>query len=167
MRGFFGSLMLERNAHSHLLFWDNDIEAEPDVVLKLLRAKKPVIGAVYAKRLTPIVACVPEDWKPSAAIDPIPWIAMGLTLIETNVFRLLAATGRIRQHPVHQFERYGLTAPLFRFFDRIQDRADGGYKSEDVSFCMRWRELCNGEVWALSGEKIRHWGEFAYELPHV
>jgi hypothetical protein len=45
---------------------------------------------------------------------------------------------------------------LIRAFDFLT--VDGVRLSEDYSFCYRWREKCDGEVWANISHEITHVG---------
>jgi len=168
IRNFFGSLMLEQPQWTHLLFVDNDMEFQAEAVLKLIRANRPLIGAVCALRRSPPMTNVWMNPSPdtlSAPLDKVPGIGMALTLIETQVFRALLATGKLKQQNAHNFAGEGLAGPLVGFFDRQLRESDGMEIPEDFSFCLRWRELCGGDVWALVGEDISHVGDMVYRLP--
>jgi hypothetical protein len=164
VRNLFGSLMMEMPQYTHLLFVDNDMAFHSDTIIKLINAEKAVIGAVCSGRKNPPVPNIWSDTSPTRPLDKVLGIGMGVTLIETQVFRSLASTGQIGTYkaPGH-FTQEGLRRQVYRFFDHIE--RDGEEWHEDHSFCMRWRELCGGEVWALSGERIGHIGDMVYELP--
>ena len=42
------------------------------------------------------------------------------------------------------------------------DIPDRGIVSEDLSFCIRWRTRCEGQVWASIGHRISHVGPYDY-----
>lgn len=173
VRNFYASLALQE-AMTHILFVDYDIEFESQTVFKMMQAQKPVIGAVCARRpqgrmlyegmppLLPNVGLATADRPLNKPLDTVASIGMGLTLIETQALRALINTGKLKKQERHDFGPDGLTGPLFGFFDRADDGSD---RSEDISFCRRWRELCNGEIWALSGEDIGHIGDMVWRLP--
>lgn len=63
---------------------------------------------------------------------------------------------RLKLHPAGETLRQAGTQRLFRFFEKL-DLPDRGVVSEDLSFCIRWRE-CGGQVWAAIGHRISHVG---------
>lgn len=162
LRNFCGSLTLQNSDISHLAFVDHDIGFMPQSFLKLLQASKPLIGAVYAKRQLPITPCVRGDSSNlKVPFDTVPGTGMGLALIARDVFSKLAGT--VEKYEAHNWARDGLTGPLYGFFDRTRSAETGALLPEDYSFCERWKKA-GGVVWALSGEKIMHVGDFSYEL---
>jgi hypothetical protein len=161
VRNMFGSLMVEQD-FTHLLFVDYDMAFGQETVFKLIRANKPIIGANCARRKLPIESSVWSDTPPTEPLGTVLGVSMALTLIETRVFRQLAKRVPSREAPPH-FRNQGLKGPLYSFFDHIY--RDGGETSEDLSFCTRWRELCDGEVWVLTGEHVGHIGDYTYALP--
>ncbi len=83
-------------------------------------------------------------------------IGMGLALIacealKTMVERKTAAEQR------HKISAHEIDYPVYGFFNRLHDQA-GNLMSEDVSFCMRWRQ-CGGEILAMLDEPIFHVGQ--------
>ena len=73
----------------------------------------------------------------------------------------LVATTRLRASEKHG-RIFELPGPLYGFFDPLPD-IEGELQSEDISFCERWRTLCNGTIWGLADADIGHIGEVTYD----
>lgn len=159
---------------THLLFVDSDMVFKSSLVAQLLRAKKEVIGCVYPRRLAShrnaldkvaqagrahaddnaaigsAAGFIPDDVREYKFVDGIAEvgvIGMGLCLIARSVFEKLIATGKVPQMKV-------LSDVPYNFFQQIT-RGEI-YYGEDASFCLRWRELCGGKVYALASSEIAH-----------
>jgi hypothetical protein len=60
-----------------------------------------------------------------------------------------------------KMRRIGLTGGLLQCFDPVRD-TDGVGLGEDVSFCRRWTQDLDGEIWANIDEPIVHVGQDSY-----
>jgi hypothetical protein len=72
---------------THVLLIDSDMEFPPDTLLRLLGADKPIVGALYARRVAPYATLgrlVDPDTKD--AIAEAEEMGVGCVLIRTNVF---------------------------------------------------------------------------------
>lgn len=169
-RNLIASHFLDETDHTHLLFVDSDMAFSGATVKRQIAAKKPVVGCVYPRKTLDLDKALAagaivagssfvlhtegQRIVGNAPLVKVPGIGMGLCLIERAAFRQLLDTGKIRRGTVDGKQ------PYYGFFDPIIDGER--YRSEDYSFCARWRTLCNGEVWALINEDIGHVGEFIY-----
>ena len=182
-RNLIASLFHERADMTHLLFVDNDMAFEPEVVGALIASDKPLVGCVYPRRSLDldrlIAAARREDDKGrilAAAMDyvvktlpgpldiedglcRVQGLGMGLCLIRREVFTGLAATGRLSQDPDYAAGR-GLKGPVLGFFDPLP--IPTGWQAEDLSFCERWIRDCGGEVWARVDQTVGHVGVMVY-----
>lgn len=88
----------------------------------------------------------------------------GIMLVERGVFETL------REHhpelwipnPPDRVRKVGLRqGGLLQCFEPLRDK-DGLAMGEDISFCIRWVEGCQGEIWANVDEAIVHVGDEAY-----
>ncbi len=168
--------------YTHLLFLDADIEFDPEDVLRLLEANKPIIGGMYPKKKI--------DWQKMAEFinknknieytsellkllckEPVTillndgdldmgkhiiqtrYIGTGIMLIQRSVFDEMK-----KKYPLDVYDCMG--THYFRYFDT--ELKYGVYLSEDYWFCDRWREL-GGEVFLMPNFKCKHWGSYAYE----
>ncbi|AZO15241.1 MULTISPECIES: hypothetical protein [unclassified Mesorhizobium] len=170
-RNHLASIALSQPERTHLLFVDSDMEFRPQTVFRMLQLDRPIIGCVYPKR-RPLSSSL-EDFVVNVGnqtrlhvlngICQVAGVGMGLTLVHRTVLEQMVGTGELRQW------RPDRSAPLhYGFFDPIATKSS--YTSEDLSFCNRWTELCNGEICALVDEEIGHVGEFTYKarlLDHV
>lgn len=174
---------------THLLFIDADIGFEPQTVLRLLDAGKPVVSSVYPhKRL---------DWDriklvaPSAADGKdleqksLSYVATlkdldniehengfikvhdaptGFMLIERSVFDVLR-----KKYPEQQYRTdqdaasAGGADPdnFWLFFDTMVDPDSKRYLSEDYAFCRKW-QMAGGETWIDIMSSLVHVGRYAF-----
>ena len=63
--------------------------------------------------------------------------------------------------PGEQVRSFGLRGGLLQCFDAVQG-ADGLFPGEDLAFCRRWVDGCNGEIWSSVDEVIVHIGYETY-----
>lgn len=155
---------------SHLLFIDADMGFAPDLVTDMLLFDEPLVGAIYPQRKLPV------SWAGSGTGEPttqrrgdfmrVEGVGMGCTLIKREVvarmiekFPELVDT-RMKLHPAAETLKAAGTNRLLRFWEKL-DLPERGVISEDLSFCLRWKE-CGGQVWAAVGHKISHVGPFDF-----
>lgn len=155
-----------------LLFVDDDMQFEPNAVLRLLGSDKPLIGGVGRMRCPrpnsdPAVWC----WRPlrgpggdliqdeMGAVE-VRGFGAAFMLINRRVFADL-----VEAHP--EWKREGaadwpadLRAHYLEFFTH-SERDEFGELSEDYGFCHRWRQL-GGRVWADPTIRLGHVGAFNY-----
>lgn len=165
-RNILGSMVLQTERFTHLLFVDNDMQFDAQTVLRLIEFNKPVAGGIYRrKKQEPDYVVRYAEGQPRVSIEGgfcrVDGIGMGLCLIQRSAFVELAATGQLRSSEKHG-EIFKLPGALHGFFDPLPD-SEGELLPEDFSFCQRWRTLCNGTVWALADADIGHIGEFTYQ----
>lgn len=162
----------------YLLFVDSDMGFPPEMVLDMMLADEPIVGAVYPQRNVPV------SWAGSGTGETttqrrgnfmeVEGVGMGVTLIRRDVitgmlerFPELIDT-KIAMQPYAKILQSAGANRLIRVFDKmvIPER---GCVSEDLSFCIRWRQM-GGQVWAAIGYRISHVGPYDYGacyLEHV
>lgn len=169
VRNFYGSIAIQDQGYTHVLFVDSDMGFEPRPVLRMAAEDKDVIGCACLLRKqerTFNVALSSKTVDVRNGMITVDAIGMALTLISRRAF--VALSKHVRTQSAHSFHGLGLTGPLFGFFDSLQD--GDVLLREDMSFCVRWRKLCGGLVHALIDESIKHVGEFQYQgrmIDHV
>ncbi len=176
VRSRYVSYFLNQTDCTHLLFLDGDIEVLPWVLRGMLAAKKDFVAAPYPRRdgvdfkavrgnlTVPAEAVayrypvhfhedkliVSEDW--TAEIDSI---GLGCALLSRAGLQALSDA-----HPELGFDdaNHGPSVALFQLL--IENRA---LKSEDYSFCQRWRRN-GGQIFMYLGEgsPVNHHGEMVY-----
>lgn len=125
---------------SHVFFVDDDVMVNKDALLKLLDVKRPIVsGLYYAKTsvMQPLILRgesdgVDKGWTPGDLVDC--WAhGMGLTLVEMDVFRKLAA------QPGLGTDSLGRPAWFETTRDGVMLAPDGVTRlrnqTEDVKFC--------------------------------
>jgi hypothetical protein len=178
--------------YSHLLFIDDDMGFDGDAVLALLRANKDVVGCLCPRReldmrafheasasgadlevasaralnfavshLSPVEGVIRDE------MCEINGIGMGITLIRRDVLTAMASNGAAPvRKPGRGRDTIGQTS-LWGFFEQIFDPVTNTVLSEDYSFCKRWRELCGGQIFGLTHEKIAHVGRHDFEGRYI
>lgn len=174
---------------SHLLFVDDDMTFEPEAVMDLLRAGKPIVGCICPKRMLNVeriweagragltleqaktegvefVTKLPPSGTLQVAdgLAQVEGIGMGVTLIRRDVLTTMVERNVVRKRRLHSggdVDTFGNTF-LYGFFDNIPTD-DGDYVlSEDLSFCQRWKRDCGGEIWATVDREIGHIGSYIF-----
>jgi hypothetical protein len=179
---------------THLLFVDDDMSFEPDAVVDLLRANKPVIGAICPKRsidlkrvyeaglagrsftdalssgLTFVTQHLKQDsLKVDGGLIQVGGIGMGVTLIRKDALTTMVERKVVTTYLANHGEKpddFGNTE-IHGFFDQIYDEEQKSMLSEDLSFCHRWTKQCGGEVWATVDRKIGHIGMHIYAGAYI
>jgi hypothetical protein len=90
---------------SHVFFLDDDVLFHPDVLLKLLGHERPIISGLYYTKSsvpTPLVlhgefGGTAKSWTPGEVVD-CAGHGMGLTLIDSDVFRALKDSVGLDSH---------------------------------------------------------------------
>jgi hypothetical protein len=186
-RNFFANLLLHRPEFTHLMMIDSDMHFDGNVVCRLLRSDKPVVGAAYAKRRMDLQALVqaarnselaPADLTarvldynlqleagPVQIVDGmcrVQRLALGCAAIRRDAFEGLIAAGTIaRLRPDGLTQSFDLDGPSYDFFSQIT-HPDGEKLSEDYAFCERWLSISGNEIWALIDVPVGHVGDMVY-----
>lgn len=190
----YAELPVSRNAlvadfldtgHSHLLFIDDDMAFEPQVIGDMLSVERPFVGVFGPHRHLDLerFARAYGEAEAGGATDPL-----DVALAAANGF--VGAPVRPARHRVVEAERVGTGLLLLRrdvfqtldtadgaipdvlhprtgksirgYFERIYLEGQGTYLPEDDSLCHRWRRHANGRIFAFAARGITRYGEFAY-----
>ena len=166
---------------SHVLFLDTDNACAPSAIPRLLAANKAVIGCASPYRTIPYHEPVTASgqtlrqvlgttlpytvWFPPGTekidvvdgICEVEAISTGILLIRRETLQTMADNGTARRFRAHfPYTQWYSHPEYFGFFEHRV--VNGGYLSEDISFCRGWRDLCGGQVHALVDEEIMHVG---------
>jgi hypothetical protein len=114
---------------THMLFWDADIKAPADAIIRLVNHHQPIVAINYAKK-------EPEA-RPTAYIDSDSYVGpcftqehhTGLQAVSSCGFGLMLISMEVLQK---------LDMPLFQFTQCGQDNAKT--ETEDVFFCRKARD---------------------------
>lgn len=141
---------------THMLFWDADIKAPADCIVKLVNHRHPIVAVNYAKK-------EPEA-RPTAYLETDTYIGpcytqkqhTGLQAVSSCGFGLMLIEMGVLQK---------LETPLFQFTQAGQD----GIKTEteDVFFCRKAREAgFNILIDHDLSKEIAHLGDWEYMCSH-
>lgn len=160
---------------SHILFIDADMGFPPELVTDMIMFDEPVIGTIYPQRKLPL------SWAGSGTgsnvterrgdFMEVEGVGFGCTLIRRDCIEQMIKKypelidTRLQLHPAGETLRQTGTNRLLRFFEKM-DIPDRGIVSEDLSFCIRWRE-CGGKVWAAIGHRISHVGPYDFAARYL
>ncbi len=162
----------------YLLFIDADMGFVPDMVLDMILFDEPLVGAIYRQR-SPNVSWAGSGSGEGVTVRrgnfmQVEGVGMGCTLIRRGVIETMLAKfpelvdTRLDLHPAGNIIKAAGAKRLIRSFEKL-DLPTRGIVSEDLSFCLRWRQ-CGGETWAAIGYPISHVGPYDYSgcyLQHV
>jgi len=150
-----------KSDYTHFLSVDDDIEFQPEDVMKLIRADKDIIGAKYpvkTKTENPDYVIYPLPETSDNLISEVACIGTGLLLIKREVFDklkehypndwYLSDTGPNRGEKLHMYFDTGIRNNI--------------YLSEDYWLCDNYRRI-GGKVYYHPGIKLTHYGFYGYK----
>lgn len=156
---------------THLLFIDADMGFPPEMVSDMILFNEGVVGTIYPQRKLPLSWAGSGTGATSAErrgnFMEVEGIGMGCTLIRRDVVTLMLEKmphiidTRLAMHPAGDTIRGAGSNRIIRAFEKL-DLPERGIVSEDLSFCIRYRE-CGGRVWGGIGYRISHVGPFDYQ----
>lgn len=169
VRNVFLSIFFDKTKASHLLFIDADMSFPSELIMDMIRFDKPLVGAVYPAKVFPpkfvgrAIGEAPYDID--SGFIKVDGVGAGIMLIRRDcVEKLLDADPELSVPPC----RGHIAAPLI---DQIKlDRiicafnpiiTEGYRRSEDLSFCYRWRSL-GEDIWANVSHDIGHTGPHTF-----
>jgi hypothetical protein len=160
---------------SHILFIDSDMGAAPELITDMIMFDEPIVGCIYPQRKLPL------SWAGSGTgstaterrgdFMEVEGVGFGCTLIRRDVIAAMIEKypemidTRLHLHPAGETLRQTGTNRLLRFFEKL-DLPERGVVSEDLSFCIRWRNA-GGQVWAAIGHKISHVGPYDFAARYL
>jgi hypothetical protein len=167
---------------THFMFIDADIEWEPEAVLRLLAAEKPLIGGAYPmkmlnwramesavrggkgdiRRFSAVYALnfdAAAPYLPDDDVVRVQDLATGFMMIRRDVIESLQAAHRDLKYDNHDPR---LSRVSFALFDTMIDPDTRLYLSEDYAFCRRWQKI-GGEVWLDRRIVLNHVGTYKFE----
>ena len=173
---------------THILFWDDDMGFEPDLLEAMLALGKDVVGAVYPKRAIALDrlhsqhdqgfpgayarACDFIGNFPAVSVRDKPFVKMehcgtGVLLISRRCLDVMVSKlPEIVDEK--RFKKLGFADRFTSFvtpFNKVEleDRELG----EDFSFCHRWVKQCQGEIYASVVHPIEHVGQMTVKTRHA
>lgn len=159
---------------SHMLFIDADMGFSAHMVRDMLKFDKPLVGTFYAKRqMKPTVVGAPLD--PDVSYHDMReghvranYVGGGVMLIRRDVVKTMLEEIPEAVDKLPSFIAASTDAPLKRFLRLFDCILEGDRRlSEDVSFCIRWREYCKGEIWANVDYQVDHVGPFNFHMRYA
>ena len=88
----------------------------------------------------------------------VPAVGTGIMLIHRDVFEIMLARDVAVPRPGHTDLPLLDGAPYCDFFSCLETPDSRLIESEDISFCKRWVEDCDGEIWVDIVSRVMHFG---------
>lgn len=151
--------------YSHMLFVDADMKFPVELPFAMLALNEPVVGVLYRQKkleLEFVGHGLGEETK--HGFMKVDGIGFGITLIKREVIATMLEKGVAESASIERDAVKGILGTMginrvIRAFDRLD--VDGSKKSEDLSFCHRWKQ-CGGEIWANISYQVGHIGLHEY-----
>ena len=145
------------------LGWDRlraVVEAEADVRPKDERRSTAALVDIALDYNVDLKRFDGSDWRAErdGAFLKVPAVGTGIMLIHRDVFEIMLAKGAAVPRPGHTSLPLLGTAPYCDFFSNIPTPDGSLIESEDISFCKRWVEDCDGEIWVEIESRVMHFG---------
>lgn len=167
IRNVFTSIWFDAIDASHMLFVDADMQFEPDLVLDMLLADKPLIGALYPRKTFPLSWVgnrLDPPAEPEGNLLELEGLGCGVMLIRRDCIENMIEKGVCEvQTDFHGTSLKNLLEPqgvnrLIKAFEKLTTDDEKKYQlSEDFSFCYRHRKA-GGKVYAAINHKLVHFG---------
>lgn len=169
LRNVFTSIWYDGLKASHMLFVDADMEFKPELIFDMLVADKPLIGAIYPRKRSPI-SWVGSPLEPPAMPEgnllEMESLGCGVMLIRRDCIENMIEKGTCDvETDLSGTSLRGLLEPkgvnrLIHAFDKCTN--DRGWKlSEDYSFCERHRKA-GGKVYGAIDHELTHLGVYPF-----
>ena len=169
IRNIFLTIWYDKIASSHMLFIDSDMSFAPQLVIDMLNANQPLVGALCPKKKLPIefagrakvgdVRLINGHMEVAGVGGAIMLIRRDAVQAMLEKFPEMSDTITVKNHAAREIlESQGVTR-MIRAFDPVV--IDGEKFSEDLSFCHR-HTMCGGEVWANIMHKVTHIGLYEF-----
>lgn len=139
-----------RGKATDLVFIDSDVGFDPEALVRLCQATRPLVAGVYPKK------CDPPQWPVRTPPGEIWSDADGLVACEfapTGFMRINRAV--FGQLTVPMYLAPEFDTPIGAYFQCVVK--NGEYIGEDVEFCRRWQRA-GGTVYAFADMELRHTG---------
>lgn len=92
-------------------------------------------------------------------------IGLGCALIKRELFDEMIRKKAVTMRRDRLLQSLGFGEMFYGFFDEMK-LPDGDYKSEDFSFCQRWRNVPDAKIWGLLNDPVGHVGMMVYEAAY-
>lgn len=158
---------------SHLFFVDADMGFDPHMVRDMLKFDKPLMGAFYAKRQMHPIRSVGQPLDPDVGYHDMKdghvladYVGGGCMLIKRSMMDEMLQKIPDLEDDLPSYISENME--LKRFLRPFEPIRQGRLRlSEDVSFCIRWRKQCGGEIWANVNYKLDHIGPFNFHMRYA
>lgn len=174
---------------THVLSLDSDMDVGIDVFRRLIAAQTDLVAAVYTERgmdLKTFATSMTQDGDArratalsarfTSSVDTgrltvrnnlcsLRNTALGCSLIRREVFERIIAGGKVEPFICKKLRDMGVKGEMWNFFAEIA-ASDGGFLSEDYSFCTRAKAV-GVDLIGYVGPGVGHVGSFTYEGPFI
>jgi hypothetical protein len=175
---------------THLMFIDADIRFNPQDILRMLLADKPILCGVYPKKEinwgqvhAAAQANVPADklhlFSGSFVVNLVNYAnetsvnvnepleiwngGTGFMMIKREVIEKLQDKLPTYMNDTHDLSGSIGHERITEFFATSIEPDGERLLSEDYHFCKMWRDKCDGKVWAAPWAQLTHIGTYAFD----
>jgi len=179
-----------RTDFTHMMFIDSDIRFNPQDVLRMIHADKPIICGIYPKKeinweqvRKAAIAGVPAEklklYSGSFVVNLVGYAGQvqvnlnepveiwnggtGFMLIKREVFEQLKDKLPSYMNDTNDLNGSIGNERIVEYFATSIEPIGERLLSEDYHFCKMWREKCGGQVWAAPWAQLGHIGTHIFD----
>lgn len=150
---------------THILFIDDDMGWDPDLIIRLLCADHEFAAVAGVKKKEPLAVCYnafpdPQTLHPLTRFMKIRHVGFAFVLLKRSVIEKMTEA-----YPELEYDTEGHGREWALFYDLMWDRRPEKTLperlSEDFAFCERWRRI-GGEIWLDPYAELVHAGRKEY-----
>ena len=193
-RNMISTYFYNTGEFTHLFFVDDDMAFSHEDIIDLLLIDQPFSACICPKRqfdaetlyksalkgqdlqaalATSLDFVVAHRTAESLVVErnfcKVKSIGMAVTMLRRDVFVRMITGGCVEELALDEKRKVDAFGNSFHygFFSRIYSKEFKGYLGEDYSFCQRWTESCQGEIYGLVTAKIGHVGTQVFEGRYI
>lgn len=166
VRNIFLTIWYDAVKSSHILFIDDDMAFDPQLVLDMVAMDKPLVGALCPKRKLPIEFAGRAKAGECRIVNgfmEVDGIGGAIMLIRRDCIDAMIAkypdiidTVTVKNHAAREILAHHKIERLIRSFDHLF--IEGEKFSEDLSFCLRHKQASPEPIWANITHAVTHVG---------
>lgn len=148
---------IERQNATHLLFVDDDIGFKSEQVLRMLRFDQDFVGGIAPRRREEgIELGAPTETGPEVrdGFISVQWVGAGFMLLKRGTVEKMRSQYQDLRYLGRPNATTGVRRVHYNLFEPMRD-TNGGMLEEDLSFCVRWRNM-GGTIWADGDGRLSH-----------
>lgn len=160
---------------TNVLWWDDDLwPTDISIVQKMIDAKRDVVAAPYTNKQQPlrwIHEPIPDEKCDDAGFMRVRSVGFGFTITSRRCLEKLSEESERSRESRPYWDEWGgghRIANIFGLMYETMAHGHEGLRSEDYSFCRRWRDV-GGDIWLYGGKGniLQHAGGHAWDATQM